>query len=56
MCEFGNEIQIIVIVNNSVMHAITINQTVLINVRSLIGCLSMLLLNLVLSVRVSLKL
>src|SRR5215216_5037715 len=45
--ELGNEILRMAIVNNSSTHAITISQTVQFNVRSLIGCLFMLLLNLI---------
>ena len=45
ICEFGNEIQIIASVNNSSTQAITINETVNFNFRSVIGCLYELLLN-----------
>jgi len=40
----ANEIQRKPIVNNNSTHAITINETTLVNVRSLIGCLFVLLL------------
>ena len=45
MCPFANEIQRIAIVRINSTHATAINETVRLNVCSLIGCLSLLLLN-----------